>query len=55
MQREMKADNAAVWSALGRKYDQVSFFFLLGGTKFTHAQYVDIMYELYSTRQKFDV
>ena len=39
--------------ALGREWP--SFFFLFGGTKFTHAQYINIMYELDSTRQKFDV
>ena len=33
-----------------------SFFFFFGGTKFTHAQYTNIMYEFRdSTRQKFDV
>ena len=32
-----------------------SFFFFFGGTKFTHAPYINIMYELDSTRQKFDV
>ena len=32
-----------------------SFFFFFGGTKFTHVQYINIMYKLYSTRQKFDV
>ena len=32
-----------------------SFFFFFGGTKFTHNQYINIMYELDSTRQKFDV
>ena len=31
------------------------FFFFFGGTKFTHAQHINIMYELDSTRQKFDV
>ena len=30
------------------------FFFSFGGTKFTHAQYINIMYELDSKRQKFD-
>ena len=32
-----------------------SFFFLFGWTNFTHAQCINIMYELDSTRQKFDV
>ena len=32
-----------------------SFFFFLGGTKFTHVQYINIMYELDSIQQKFDV
>ena len=35
--------------------DWPSFFFFFGGTKFTHAQYINIMYELDWTRQKFDV
>ena len=39
--------------ALGREWP--SFFFFFGGTKFTHAQYINIMYALDSTRQKFDV
>ena len=32
-----------------------SFFFFFGRTKFTHAQYINTMYELDSARQKFDV
>ena len=39
--------------ALGREWP--SFFFFFGGTKFTHAQYINIMYVLDSTRRKFDV
>ena len=39
--------------ALGRQWP--SFFFLFGGTKFAHAQYINIMYELDSTRKKFYV
>ena len=39
--------------ALGPQWP--SFFFLFGGTKFAHAQYINIMYELDSTRQKFHV
>ena len=38
--------------ALGREWPS---FFFFGGTKFTHAQYINIMYELDSTRQKFGV
>ena len=32
-----------------------SFFFLFGGTKVTHAQYINMMYELDLTRQNFDL
>jgi len=40
--------------SLGREWS--SLFFLFGGTKFTHAQYIlNNMYDLDSTRQKFDV
>ena len=56
-----KADNTAVslyvlqyiQVVLGR--EQPSFCFFFRGTIFTHAQYINIMYELDSTRQKFDV
>ena len=39
--------------ALGQEWP--SFFVLFGGTKFMHTQYIGLMYELDSTRQKFDV
>jgi len=39
--------------ALGREWPNLFFFF--GGKTFTHAQYINIMYALDSTRQKFDV
>jgi len=39
--------------ALGREWPSFSPF--LGGRTFTHAQYINIMYALDSTRQKFDV
>ena len=42
-----------VQMALGQEWP--SFFFLFGGTKFMYTQYIDLMYELDSTRQKFDV
>ena len=35
-------------------WDKSSFFFLFGGTKFTHAQYINLMYEFNLTWQKFD-
>ena len=37
--------------ALGRELP--GFFFFIGGTKFTHVQYINIMYVLDSIRQKF--
>ena len=38
---------------LGREWP--SFLFFFGGTEFTYAQYINIMYILDSKRQKFDV
>ena len=38
--------------ALGQEWP--SFFFLFGGNKFTHAQYIKIMYALDLNPQKFD-
>ena len=38
--------------ALGQEWP--SFFFLFGGNKFTHAQYIKIMYALDLSPQKFD-
>jgi len=58
---EEKAENAAVCVAICsgcigmRLADWQCFFFFFSGTKFTHAQYIDIMYALDSTGQKFDV
>jgi len=52
-QRDYWATTLSCQVALGRGW--LSFFFYFGGTKFTHAQYINMMYVLDLTRQKFDV
>ena len=57
MEREGEVHNEAVYFAIcsgciGKK--RLNFFFFFGRTKFTHAQYINIMYELDSTRQKLN-